>query len=152
MIHSPVFDPWRGKDDTIIPGFIIARPRWCIQDLPLCRILNKNSSACWLDLYKHSQIMEECTKKIIKSRTVAITRPPPPVSTFMFLFLFLFCCPIWYPDSSPRLVWLLEPSSKCVLFWFFQYNCWKTCPEPWNYYLNQIHAQKGLLMFPKSAT
>ena len=56
-------DPWRGKDDTIIPGFIIARPRWCIQDLPLCRILNKNSSACWLDLYKHSQIMEECTKK-----------------------------------------------------------------------------------------
>ena len=63
MIHSPVVDPWRGKDDTIIPGFIIARPRWCIQDLPVCRILNKNSSACWLDLYKRFLIMEECTTK-----------------------------------------------------------------------------------------
>ena len=33
--------------------------------------------------------------------------------------------PFWYPDPSLRLVWLLEPSSKCVLLWYiFKTRVW----------------------------
>ena len=44
--------------------------------------------------------------------------------------------PFWYPDPSLRLVWLLEPSSKCVLFWIFSIQLLKKhTPEPGNYSL-----------------
>ena len=39
-------------------------------------------------------------------------------------------------DPSLRLVWLLEPSSKCVLFWIFSIQLLKKhTPEPGNYSL-----------------
>ena len=45
-----------------------------------------------------------------------------PFGTFPKIHLF------WYPDPSRRLAWLLEPSAKCVVFWFFSIHCWKNMP------------------------
>ena len=43
-----------------------------------------------------------------------------------------------------RLVWLLEPSSKCVLFWFFSIQLLKkTYPEPWNYSFVSVSCSKS---------
>ena len=43
------------------------------------------------------------------------------VATTIFIIISIRLEPfrIIIPDPSLRLVWLLEPSSKCVLFWFF---------------------------------
>ena len=62
--------------------------------------------------------------------------------------------PFWYPDQSLRLVWLLEPSSKCVLFWFFSIKLLKKQTlNPEITILYQFHdKKKTCLKFPKSAT
>ena len=57
----------------------------------------------------------------------------------------------WFPETGTILrilVWLQEPSSKCVLLWFFSIQLLKkTYPEPWNYL--QFHDQKALFKVPK---
>ena len=49
--------------------------------------------------------------------------------------------PFWYPDPSLRLLWLLGPSSKCVLFWFFSIQLLKTL-NPEITFVYPFHAQK----------
>ena len=60
--------------------------------------------------------------------------------------------PFWYPDQSIRLAWLLEPSSKSVLFWFSSIRLLKKHtlnPEP---FCINFMLKKSCLKFPISAT
>ena len=52
--------------------------------------------------------------------------------------------PIWWRDPSLRLLWLLERSSKCVLFWYFSIQFVKKAyPEPWICYFVSISCSKS---------
>ena len=60
------------------------------------------------------------------------------VATIIFIIISIRLEPfrIIIPDPSLGLVWLLEPSSKCVLFWIFSIQLLKKhTPEPGNYSL-----------------
>ena len=58
--------------------------------------------------------------------------------------------PIRQRDPSLRLLWPLQPSSKCVLFWFFSIQLLKKHTQnPEITILYQFHAQKVLFKAPK---
>ena len=66
-----------------------------------------------------------------------------PSGTFLEIHSF------WYPDPSLRLVELLKPSSKCVLFGFFSLQLLKKHTLNMKLLFCINHAQKALFKFPK---
>ena len=73
------------------------------------------------------------------------------VATIIFIIISIHLEPfrIIIPDPSLRLVWLLEPSSKFVLFRFFSKLLKKHTLNPEITLLYQFHAQKALFQVPK---
>ena len=75
--------------------------------------------------------------------------PPPPSFSENYIAIFFIMDMVAYMQRSDSMKCLLK-SVSC--FYFSQYNCWKTYPEPWIYsFCTNFMLKKPCLKFPKSA-